>query len=116
MFLIMVTLPITSVGVKLSAVSYDNGCAGRVVEGHHTSDYKRGYADGQASCSEGKSSGGDNNIPRPIPNTMPQPLLHNIGPELQDNEGSSTSSRINWEDLYGLPGYIVRSYTLSPRL
>jgi hypothetical protein len=26
-------------------------------------------------------------------------LPSNIGPELPDNEGSSTSSRINWEDL-----------------
>lgn len=36
-------------------IGYDDGCAGRVVEGHHTSDYKMGYADGQAACS--KSSG-----------------------------------------------------------
>jgi hypothetical protein len=24
-------------------IGYDDGCAGRVVEGHHTPDYKRGY-------------------------------------------------------------------------
>jgi hypothetical protein len=35
---------------------YDDGCAGRVVSGQHTSEYKRGYADGQAACSG--SSGG----------------------------------------------------------
>jgi hypothetical protein len=54
-------------------IGYNDGCAGRVVEGHHTSDYKRGYADGQAACFRG----GDNNIPRPIPNTSPQPLPPN---------------------------------------
>jgi hypothetical protein len=32
-------------------IGYDDGCAGRVVEGHHTSEYERGYADGQAACS-----------------------------------------------------------------
>ena len=42
---------------------------------------------------------GDNNVPRPIPNTRPQPLPLNTDPELQDNEESSTSSDINWEDL-----------------
>ena len=26
-------------------IGYDDGCAGRVVEGHHTSEYERGYAD-----------------------------------------------------------------------
>jgi hypothetical protein len=52
-------------------IGYDDGCAGRVVEGHHTSEYKRGYADGQSAC----SGGGRNPVtqppinPRPIPNT-----------------------------------------------
>src|SRR5438093_5828813 len=36
---------------------YDDGCAGNVVPGPHTSDYKRGYADGQAACSRGSSGG-----------------------------------------------------------
>jgi uncharacterized membrane protein YgcG len=39
---------------------YDDGCAGNVVPGPHTSDYKRGYADGQAACSGG-GGGGSNN-------------------------------------------------------
>ena len=34
---------------------YDDGCAGNVVPGPHTSDYKRGYADGQAACSKRSS-------------------------------------------------------------
>jgi hypothetical protein len=76
----------------------DDGGAGRVVEGHHTSEYERGYADGQAACSGG-GGGGDNNIPRPMPNTRPLHLPYNIGPELRDNGGSSTSSDISWEDL-----------------
>ena len=43
--------------------------------------------------------GGDNNIPRPIPNTRLQHLPYNIGPELPDNGESFTSSDINWEAL-----------------
>jgi hypothetical protein len=31
---------------------YNDGCAGNVVPGPHTSEYKRGYADGQAACSQ----------------------------------------------------------------
>ena len=37
-------------------IGYDDGCAGRVVSGHHTSEYKRGYADGQAACSGSSST------------------------------------------------------------
>jgi hypothetical protein len=40
-------------------VGYDDGCAGRVVEGHHTPDNKRGYADGQAACSGSSGSPSD---------------------------------------------------------
>ena len=36
---------------------YDDGCAGNVVPGPHSSDYKRGYADGQAACSRDSSGG-----------------------------------------------------------
>jgi hypothetical protein len=36
---------------------YDDGCAGNVVPGPHTSDYNKGYADGQAACSRGSSGG-----------------------------------------------------------
>ena len=42
-------------------IGYNDGCAGNVVPGPHTSDYKRGYADGQAACSRnggGSSSNG----------------------------------------------------------
>jgi hypothetical protein len=82
-------------------IGYDDGCAGNVVSGHHTSDYKRGYADGQSAC----SGGGRNPVtqppihPRPIPNTAPQPLPPNTRLESPDNEESSTSNDINWEDL-----------------
>ena len=38
-------------------IGYNDGCAGNVVPGPHTSDYKRGYADGQAACFRGSSSG-----------------------------------------------------------
>jgi hypothetical protein len=44
-------------------IGYDDGCAGRLVEGHHTSDYKRGYADGQAACSRGNSGGNSTFVP-----------------------------------------------------
>jgi hypothetical protein len=36
-------------------IGYNDGCAGNVVPGPHTSDYKRGYADGQAACSKRSS-------------------------------------------------------------
>jgi hypothetical protein len=39
-------------------IGYNDGCAGNVVPGPHTSEYKRGYADGQAACSGGGNSGG----------------------------------------------------------
>jgi hypothetical protein len=38
-------------------IGYNDGCAGNVVPGPHTSDYKRGYADGQAACYGGSSGG-----------------------------------------------------------
>jgi hypothetical protein len=31
-------------------IGYDDGCAGRVVSGHHTSEYLSGYADGSKAC------------------------------------------------------------------
>jgi hypothetical protein len=68
-------------------IGYDDGCAGRVVAGHHTSEYERGYVDGQAAC---HSNGGDNNIPRPIPNTEPQPLPNNFRPS------PSSDNNQNW--------------------
>jgi hypothetical protein len=37
---------------------YNDGCAGNVVSGPHTSDYNRGYAEGQAACSRGGSNSG----------------------------------------------------------
>jgi hypothetical protein len=58
---------------------YNDGCAGNVVPGPHTSEYKRGYADGQAACSQ---NGGGNTVPQAPQN--PQPL--------QNNPGSSPSS------------------------
>src|SRR5918912_266496 len=48
-------------------IGYDDGCAGRVVPGSRTPDYKRGYADGQAACSGG-GNGGRNTAPKPLPN------------------------------------------------
>ena len=72
---------------------YNDGCAGNVVPGPHTSDYKRGYADGQAACSGGRSGGGDNNIPRPIPNTRPQPLPNNF------RSSPSSDNNQNWGSI-----------------
>jgi hypothetical protein len=61
-------------------IGYNDGCAGNVVPGPHTPDYKSGYADGQAACSQ---NGGDSNPPSGS-NIVPQPL--------QNNPGSSSSS------------------------
>jgi len=41
-------------------IGYNDGCAGNVVPGHHTSDYKRGYADGQAACSRNGDNSSSN--------------------------------------------------------
>ena len=46
-------------------IGYNDGCAGNVVPGAHTLDYKRGYADGQAACSGGGS--GANNTTARVP-------------------------------------------------
>ena len=59
-------------------IGYDDGCAGNVVPGPHTSDYKRGYSDGQAAC----SGGGRNTTPQPLQN--PQPLPNNPGSSSSD--------------------------------
>jgi hypothetical protein len=62
---------------------YNDGCAGNVVPGPHTSDYKRGYADGQAACSgggSGSSSGGSSDGSGGSDNNTPQPLQSNPGP------------------------------------
>jgi hypothetical protein len=64
-------------------IGYDDGCAGRVVEGHRTSEYERGYADGQAACSRN----GD---------------TRNISHELPSNRGPSTSigsSSVDWSGI-----------------
>jgi hypothetical protein len=55
-------------------IGYDDGCdgcAGNVVPGSHTSDCKRGHADGQSACSRSGSSSG---------NVMQQPLQNNPNP------------------------------------
>jgi hypothetical protein len=45
---------------------YDDGCAGNVVPGPHTShNYNRGYADGQAACAQ---NGRPSPEPQPLPN------------------------------------------------
>jgi hypothetical protein len=36
-------------GEQYKLQSCDDGCAGRLVPGFHTSEYRRGYADGQAA-------------------------------------------------------------------
>jgi hypothetical protein len=58
-------------------IGYNDGCAGNVVPGPHTSDYKRGYADGQAACSGGGSGGsGANNItPGVLGTFLPLPSM-----------------------------------------
>jgi hypothetical protein len=60
---------------------YNDGCAGNVVPGPHTSEYKRGYADAQAACSGSDSGGGGNTVPQPLQN--PQ-SLQNPGPSSSD--------------------------------
>jgi hypothetical protein len=74
-------------------IGYDDGCPGRVILGAHTLQYDRGYADGKAACSGGSSPGGDNNIPRPIPNTRPQPLPNNFG------SSPSSDNNQNWANI-----------------
>ncbi|HET7391748.1 MAG TPA: hypothetical protein VFJ51_13075 [Nitrososphaeraceae archaeon] len=53
-------------------IGYNDGCAGNVVPGPHTSDYKRGYANGQFACSRSGSGGGGNVIQQP-PQNNPGP-------------------------------------------
>ena len=61
---ILLTLIVLSLGLTTPAFArvsepasvryqkgYDDGCAGNVVPCPHTSEYERGYADGQAACS-----------------------------------------------------------------
>ena len=41
-------------------IGYNDGCSGTVVPGHHTQEYRQGYAAGQANCGGGGSNGGLN--------------------------------------------------------
>ncbi|HET7285708.1 MAG TPA: hypothetical protein VFI70_13575 [Nitrososphaeraceae archaeon] len=82
----------TAYGQTHYQIGYDDGCAGRVVPGHHTPDYKRGYADGQAAC-RSSGGGGNNNIPRPIPNSRPLLLPHNL------RSSCSSDNNQNWNSI-----------------
>jgi hypothetical protein len=62
---IMSTLALTpAYALSHYQIGYSDGCADNVIPGPHTTEYERGYADGQAVCSHSSSL---SHVPSPLP-------------------------------------------------
>ena len=60
-------------------IGYNDGCDDRFVPGHHTTEYEKGYADGQAACLKGRgSTPSQTNPPQPPASPPPLPSTGNL--------------------------------------